>query len=208
MDIYIGVDEVGRGALAGPIYAAAFAYPANVYGALDLYGLNDSKKLTEKSRKRISDTLWRDTHKVVSVVRRDANFIDSEGIAVANNVVLHEALHNVIHSYCIQFNPNVRDVHWIITIDGDDHGFQLNLDAPHTLRIEPRADAAYLDVMAASIIAKVARDEYMCDLAKEYPNYGFEKHKGYGTAAHLAAIRKYGPALPHRKSFAPMSRMK
>ena len=174
-----GVDEAGRGPLAGPVCAAAVTLPEG----LVIAGLDDSKKLTEKRREKLYD----------EIVEKALDC----SIAFASVEEIEEL--NILGATYLAMNRAVaglgREVQ-LALIDGD-----------RTQGIECRCrsvvggDGLCADIAAASVLAKVTRDRYMREMAEKYPGYGFEKHKGYGTAAHYAAIRELGPCPIHRPSF-------
>lgn len=174
-----GVDEAGRGPLAGPVCAAAVMLPRG----LDIPGLNDSKKLTEKKREELYDIICAGT------VCYGVAFADVEEI---------ERL-NILNATFLAMNRAIAQLSvppQLALIDGNrDSG----IEAPS--RCIVKGDALCADIAAASVLAKVTRDRYMTALASEYPQYGFEKHKGYGTKQHYAAIREFGPSPAHRMSF-------
>ena len=180
-----GVDEVGRGALAGPVVAAAVILPDNLNASwLDM--VRDSKELTPKSRQYLSDCIHREVLAIgVGVVSHEV--IDSEGILQATRLAMRLAvdrLESTPHSLLIDY-----------------------LDLPE-VRLPQRAivggDGKCLSIACASIVAKVARDRLMIDLDQIYPGYGLARHKGYGTEEHLSSIRKLGPCPIHRRSFRPI----
>lgn len=174
-----GVDEAGRGPLAGPVYAAAVILPDNC----DIEGINDSKKLTEKKREKLYDEI---IEKAVawSVSAVDEKVIDEINILNAT----HLAMNNAVNS--LQIEPDY------VIIDGNSIK---NMTLPHETVV--KGDAKCISIAAASILAKVSRDRYITQLAEQYPEYGFEKHKGYGTKAHYAALEEYGITPIHRKTF-------
>lgn len=174
-----GVDEAGRGPLAGPVYAAAVILPRN----LEIEGLNDSKKLTEKKREALFDVI---TEKAVSYGIAFATVEEIEEINILNAAML--AMNRAI----AQLEP----VPELALIDGNrDSAIEMNS------RCVVKGDAKCADIAAASILAKVSRDRYMYQMAEKYPQYGFEKHKGYGTKVHYEALREFGPCEIHRMSF-------
>lgn len=177
-----GVDEVGRGPLCGPVVACACILPKDYY----LEGLNDSKKLTEKKRDKLYDILIQDAISygigIVSPKR-----IDEINILEASKEAMKIAIE--------QLNPKPQHV----LIDA----VKLNIDIPSTSIIKGDANSA--SIAAASVIAKVTRDRMMLELDKEYPEYGFGKHKGYPTKAHVEAVRKYGVKEFYRFTFSPIS---
>lgn len=174
-----GVDEAGRGPLAGAVYAAAVILPEDVF----IEGLNDSKKLSEKKREALFDVIC---EKAVSysIASVDEKRIDEINILNAT----FEAMNKAIDGLKIQ--PDY------VLIDGNRIK---GTDIPHETVV--KGDAKSVSIAAASILAKVSRDRYITEAAKTYPEYGFEKHKGYGTAAHNEAILKYGACPIHRKTF-------
>ncbi len=174
-----GVDEAGRGPLAGPVCAAACILPRG----LQIEGLNDSKKLTEKRRAALYDVI---AEKAVSY-----------GIAFATVEEIEEL--NILGATYLAMNRAIAQLTVtpeLALIDGN-----RNAGIGYPSRTVIHGDALCADIAAASILAKVTRDRLMLELAKDYPQYGFEKHKGYGTKAHYAAIREYGPSPVHRPSF-------
>jgi ribonuclease HII len=187
--IYVaGLDEAGRGALAGPVTAAAVIFPCHNSQLLDsLQGVNDSKQLSAKVREYLFSRITHhaSTYAIASVA---AAMIDQMGIIAATKQAMMLALG--------QLSPAAD----YLLIDGI---IRLqNCPLPQQAII--RGDSHSLTIAAASILAKVTRDREMIALDAVYPQYGFAQHKGYGTAAHLAAIGHYGPSPVHRHSFAPM----
>lgn len=175
-----GIDEAGRGPLAGPVCAAAVILPEG----LVLDEVNDSKKLTEKKREKLYDVI------INEAVAYSVQFIYQDEIDEINiRQATHKAMQNAV--YGLGVNPD------ILIVDGNDN---IDFDDVKSLYIK-KGDAVSQTIAAASILAKVTRDRYMKDIAKDYPEYGFEKHKGYGTKAHMEAIQKYGVKPIHRKSF-------
>lgn len=174
-----GVDEAGRGPLAGPIVAAAVVLmgPAP--------GVDDSKRLTAAQRERLFEQLHADGH-AIGVAIIGADEIDRHGIQCANYAAMSRAAAAVAPDFLL--------------VDG----FEIKGCATPQQRIV-KGDRLSASIGAASIIAKVTRDRIMDDLARQYPGYGFEEHKGYGTAAHLDALRRLGPSPVHRMSFSPMA---
>ena len=181
-----GIDEAGRGPLAGPVVAAAVVLPPG----LALPGLNDSKKLTARRRETLYTQLREDERVLIGVGMAAAAEIDRLNILRAT----HEAMARAVAAL-----PTAVD---FCLIDG--------LPVPQfplPQRALVKGDARCLSIAAASIVAKVTRDRLMQDVAQQYPGYGFEKHAGYGTAAHLAALRRLGPCPEHRRSFAPVAQL-
>lgn len=179
-----GIDEAGRGPLAGPVVVAACILPP----FLRIEGINDSKKLTEKKRKELYKIIVKNAidYKIVFVSEKE---VDELNIYQATKKGMLEAVNGL----------SVTPDHVLID------AMPLNeLKIPHTSIIH--GDARCASVAAASIIAKVTRDEYMEKMDIKYPNYGFKKHKGYGTKNHIEALEKYGPCKIHRKTYAPVSK--
>ncbi len=174
-----GVDEAGRGPLAGPVVAACVILPAE--GPFPR--ANDSKKLSEKAREALYDNIL-DTALSYGVGIVDNDTID--GINILN--ATHLAMKNAVESCGIE--PDIVMVDHLRIKDHRGEQFPLT-----------HGDALSVTIAAASIIAKVTRDRLMCQYAKEYPEYSFEKHKGYGTKVHYEAIEKYGLTPIHRKTF-------
>lgn len=174
-----GVDEAGRGPLAGPVCAAAVILPRG----LVIEGLNDSKKLSGKKRESLYDEI---VEKAVAY-----------GIAFASVEEIEEK--NILEATFLAMNRAIEKLAVrpaLALIDGNrDKGIAV------PARCVIGGDGKCADIAAASILAKVTRDRYMLQLAGQYPQYGFDTHKGYGTAAHYAAIRAYGPSPIHRMSF-------
>ncbi len=174
-----GVDEAGRGPLAGPVYAAAVILKP----VARIDGINDSKKLSEKKREELYDVIIENSiaYAVYSV---DEKTIDEVNILNAT----HMAMNGAVNSLSVR--PD------FVLIDGNSIK---NMTLPHETIV--KGDAKSISIAAASILAKVSRDRYIIKMAEKYPEYGFEKHKGYGTKAHTEAILKYGPCEIHRKTF-------
>lgn len=178
--IEAGCDEAGRGCLAGDVYAAAVILPDGFKNEL----LNDSKKLTESQRYRLREII---EHEAVSwaVGIVTAREIDKINILRASILAMHRAVDKL----------KIRPQHLLI----DGNKFSPYPGIPHTTIV--KGDATYMNIAAASILAKTYRDDYMSALAKEYPQYDWESNKGYPTAKHRAAIREYGTTPYHRMSY-------
>ncbi len=178
-NLIAGIDEAGRGPLAGRVYAAAVILPDGVI----IEGLDDSKKLSEKKREMLFSEI---TEKAVaySIQYATEEEIDEINILNATHLAMNRAADglNIKPDYCI--------------IDGNSIK---NMSYPHETMV--KGDAKSASIAAASILAKVSRDRYITELAEKYPEYGFEKHKGYGTRLHTDAILKYGVLPIHRRSF-------
>ena len=174
-----GIDEVGRGPLAGPVYAAAVILPRDAV----IDGLNDSKKLTEKKRDALFDVI---TERALTY-----------GIASASVDEIEEF--NILNATFLAMNRAVAKLDpapELALIDGN-----RNTGIAMPSRCIVKGDSRCADIAAASILAKVSRDRYMLNLAEKYPQYHFEQHKGYGTKLHYEALREYGPSPEHRPSF-------
>ncbi len=181
--LIVGVDEAGRGPLAGPVCAAAVLFDPSYQNE----EINDSKKLSEKKREELFDVI-KENALGYGIALVSADDIDEYNIYEATKIAMKKAISQIKVPYQL-----------IIT-----DAMPLKLETP----VQPivKGDAQCLNVAAASILAKVTRDRYMKELDQKYPEYGFAKHKGYGTAFHMEAIKKYGPIEGvHRKTFAPIS---
>ena len=174
-----GIDEAGRGPLAGPVAAGAVILPADH----DLLYLNDSKKVTPKRRDALYDEIRKEAVSW-SVILVDPARIDEINILQAT----YEAMREAVASLAVRPQLLLNDA---VTIPGT--------DLPQIPVI--KGDAKCLSIAAASILAKVTRDRYMIEMDEKYPGYGFASHKGYGTREHIEAIRKLGPCPIHRRSF-------
>jgi len=174
-----GIDEAGRGPLAGPVIASCVIFPRDVY----IEGVDDSKKLTPAKRARLFDEIM-DKAIAVGIGRVGPNEIDEIDILSATREAMRQAVLN-----CVRMAD-------ILLIDA----VKLDIGIPCIPII--KGDQKSHSIAAASIIAKVTRDREMCRWHEKYPVYGFDKHKGYGTAAHIKAIRKWGLCPIHRRSFA------
>lgn len=185
-----GIDEAGRGPIAGPVYAAAVVLDPNN----PIEGLNDSKKLTPKRREALYEEIW-DKALAASVCCALASEIDETDILSADLLAMARAFEGVVVKAKI------------VLVDGDvlPELFEPFSDSKvkfdGLLKNVIGGDAKSEAIAAASILAKVERDEEMCRIAEKYPEYGFDKHKGYGTKAHYAAIEKHGLCPEHRRSF-------
>lgn len=179
----IGLDEAGRGPLAGPVVAAAVC----IKNSGDfLKGINDSKKLSEKQREDFYKILinHKDIEWGIGIVSEKA--IDKINILEATKLAMKKSIKNL--------NPD------FLILDGN---FKLNINLPQKSVI--KGDMKVISISSASIIAKVTRDKIMNKYNKKYPQYGFDKHKGYGTAHHIKMIKKNGACAIHRKTFRPVS---
>ena len=183
-DAICGVDEAGAGPLAGPVYAAAVILPRE----LDIPGLNDSKKLTEKKREALYDLITAQAA-AYSVARVEAAEIDEMDILNARMLAMTRAIAGL---------PVKPD---LCLIDGNrDHGSRYAIEAPHMTIVG--GDGKSASIAAASILAKVSRDRYVStELDSQYQQYQFAKHKGYGTKLHYEMLDQYGPCPQHRRTF-------
>ena len=174
-----GVDEAGRGPLAGPVYAAACILPMD----FKIEGLNDSKKLSEKKREELFDII---TKNAVSFSIATASVEEIEEFNILNATYL--AMERAVKS--------LEKVDFCL-IDGNRLPSNLGIPAKTIVK----GDSKSCSIAAASILAKVARDKYLKELDSTYPQYNFKKHKGYGTKEHIEKIKEYGPCPVHRLSF-------
>lgn len=174
-----GVDEVGRGPLAGPVCVAAVMMPLDDI----IEGVDDSKKISEKKRDLLFEQI-KEKAICYSIEMVNEQTIDEINILEATKL----AMKNAIESLAVK--PDVVLVDAISKLDTDAE-----------IRGIVKGDALSYSIGCASILAKVTRDRLMCELSKEYPEYGFEKHKGYGTKQHIEALKEYGPCVYHRLSF-------
>ncbi len=184
--VVAGIDEAGRGPLAGPVSAAAVILPDGYSHPL----LDDSKKLSEKKREMIYEELMADTRIRCGHSFAEADEVDEINILKATHAAMARAAAQLGEEavYCL--------------IDGlPVPGF------PFASEGIVKGDGKSLSIAAASIIAKVRRDRVMLEYAEEFPQYGFERHKGYGTKQHLAALLEHGPCRIHRRSFAPVAQL-
>ena len=177
--IVCGVDEAGRGPLAGPVCAAAVILPKD----LEIEGLNDSKKLSDKRRRALFEEI---TAQAVAygIAFATEQEIDEINILQATFLAMRRAMEQ------LSVHPDIA------LIDGN-----RETDFGLPVRTIVKGDSLSANIAAASILAKVTRDDFMLEQAKRYPEYGFDVHKGYGTRAHYAALREYGPCPIHRRTF-------
>jgi len=182
--ITVGIDEVGRGCWAGPLVAGAVILKEPIAG------LKDSKKLSKKQREKLAAEVQVQAASIGLGWVRPAE-LDEIGLTAAVKLAMERALEQISVPYDE------------IIIDGNLNFFPDNPKAKAIIK----ADDSVPAVSAASIVAKVARDKYMADIAAEYPDYGFEKHVGYGTALHLERLKLHGVTNLHRRSFKPIQRL-
>ena len=178
-NIICGVDEAGRGPLAGPVYAAAVILPSDCV----IEGLNDSKKLTEKKREALFDEI-KEKALAYGIASADEQEIDEINIVTATFLAMKRAIAS------LSVRPDLA------LIDGN--------QKPHTDIEEVtviKGDAKSMSIAAASVLAKVSRDRFMLEMAEKYPQYEFARHKGYGTKLHYEKIAQYGVCDIHRRTF-------
>ena len=190
----LGIDEVGRGPLAGPLVVGAVILPEEKPEWVD--ELKDSKKLTAKKREALNEVILQAAGATGLGWVSPAE-LDEVGISGALKLATRRAV-EAAQEFKVSFSQ--------IIIDGKVN-FLKDTALGKYVSVMPKADDLIKEVSAASIIAKVARDRYMYEIAEKYPEYGFEKHVGYGTAAHRAAIIKHGICSEHRRSFEPIKSM-
>jgi ribonuclease HII len=181
-----GIDEAGRGPLAGPVTAAAVILPPDYTHPL----LNDSKQLTARQRDRLYDELRADARLRIASASASVEEIDRLNILRATHLAMERAVRSLsaVPDFCLIDGLPVR-------------GFPF----PHEGLVQ--GDARSLSIAAASIIAKVERDRFMHAAAVQYPAYEFDRHKGYGTPLHMERLREHGPCPLHRRSFAPVAQL-
>ena len=183
-----GVDEAGRGPLAGPVVAAAAVFPsAWIQNGLpaELDGLNDSKQLTQKQRETYFAFLIAQPEIRFAIARVEVEVIDRINILEATHRAMNDALAPLRPQHALVDGRRVRTLRF-----------------PQTPLV--KGDARSYSIAAASVLAKVTRDQLMRDYDRQWPAYGFAEHKGYGTRRHLAALAAHGPCPIHRRSFAPL----
>lgn len=201
-EFIIGVDEVGAGSLAGQIYVCAFSAPKD----WSLKGLTDSKALSPKTRELLAEELARQAYK--------------GGRGICYSVSSTHPNSDAYKEYGTNMHAALKFLYWAAVRNVLEHTEQAPLivldgnikfpEIPHSLGESislPKADALVQHVSAASVIAKVARDAYMTTLGRKYPEYNWAKNKGYPSAEHLAALKKYGYCDEHRKSYEPIKSM-
>ena len=174
-----GVDEAGRGPLAGPVCAAAVILPENTI----IEGVNDSKKLSEKKREALFDVI---KEQALSYSIAFASVEEIEEMNILNATML--AMKRAVEGLDVKADYAMIDGNRLPNLD---------IDSEFIIK----GDAKSMSIACASILAKVSRDRLLYEYAKEYPQYQFDKHKGYGTKAHVAALKEYGPCPYHRMSF-------
>lgn len=197
-DPVMGIDEAGRGPLAGPVFAAAVHLPLSVARVLlegSWAAINDSKKLSERKRDALAETIKSTPECVWAIASATAAEIDRFNILRATHIAMKRAHDDV----AAKLGLNGAEPH--VLVDG------LPVSTlPHATNVV-KGDAKSLLIAAASILAKTARDAYCMEMETKFPGYGFAKHKGYPTAAHFAVLRELGPCPEHRRSFGPVSQL-
>ena len=188
-----GFDEAGRGPWCGPVVAACVSWPNFEIPADLSTQIDDSKKLTAAKRKELYEKI---THSsaLYGIGTASAAEIDQYNILQATFLAMRRALENALQKKAVQ--PA------FLLIDGN----RLPLNCPYPAKAVIKGDSRSLSVAAASVLAKVTRDQILTELAQQYPHYGWEKNAGYGTKEHIAAIEKYGITPVHRKTYAPVRR--
>lgn len=185
--IVAGIDEAGRGPLAGPVVVAAVIAPIGY----EVSGMNDSKKLTEKKRELLFSQMMEGEELCYSIITVDADKIDELNILGATHYGMRRAAES------LKITPDV------CLIDGlPVRSFPFEQEAI------VKGDSKSFSIAMASVLAKVTRDRLMLQYAEMYPEYGFERHKGYGTKEHLKALHEHGPCPIHRRSFAPVAQQR
>lgn len=180
-----GVDEAGRGPLAGPVFAAAVIL--NPQKPID--GLNDSKKLSAKKRSKLYDLIIEQSL-YYAIASASVLEIDQYNILQASLLAMRRAI------MALPITPDMAMI----------DGIHCPIEIPCEARTIVNGDATVAAISAASILAKVSRDRLMMEIGKNYPQYFFEKHMGYGTKIHLQALNQFGPCMHHRKSFSPVKK--
>jgi ribonuclease HII len=204
-DPVMGIDEAGRGPLAGPVFAAAVHLPLELACSLQSNEwslINDSKKLSEKKRDFLAEVIKNTNGCIWAIASASAEEIDRFNILRATHIAMKRAHDEVTAKFTqIKQIQNNNPFTMNVLVDG------LAVSTlPHAQNIV-KGDAKSLLIAAASILAKTARDSYCMDMDAKYPGYGFAKHKGYPTAAHFAVLRELGPCPEHRRSFGPVSQL-
>ncbi len=204
-DPVMGIDEAGRGPLAGPVFAAAVHLPLELACSLQSNEwslINDSKKLSEKKRNFLAEVIKNTNGCIWAIASASAKEIDRFNILRATHIAMKRAHDEVTAKFTqIKQIQNSNPFTMNVLVDG------LAVSTlPHAQNIV-KGDAKSLLIAAASILAKTARDSYCMDMEAKYPGYGFAKHKGYPTAAHFAVLRELGPCPEHRRSFGPVSQL-
>jgi ribonuclease HII len=192
----IALDEVGRGALAGPVSVGAVVWHEGM--ATPPEGIRDSKLVPEKSRDPLALAI-REWAPFAAVGHTDPHLIDEVGIVQGLGLAGLQAVRRAMQAIGKQFRP-------VVLLDGSHDWLTKHLPAPLPVVTRVKADRDCLSVAAASLVAKVERDGLMREAASDYPDYGFDSHKGYGSATHMSALRERGLSPIHRASFVHLER--
>jgi len=192
--IIAGIDEAGRGPLAGPVVASAVVILSDNFNKNILKLINDSKQLSKKQREQAFEAIKAEPNIYFGIGKVSEKIIDKINIWQATKLAMKKAIDDLIKK-TVQ-NPD------FLILDGK-HKIDVKIKQDAVIK----ADAKIFSCSAASIIAKVTRDKIMDGLHKKYPQYGFDKHKGYGTKEHFKMTKKYGPCKIHRQTFAPIKNM-
>ena len=195
--VVIGLDEVGRGALAGPVTVGAVAWWPGAGTPPE--GIRDSKLVPEKSRDALAVSV-KQWVSLVAVGHAEPEEIDRNGIVPSLGVAALRAVSEVVQRFAEGTKP-------IVLLDGSQDWLSKLLPTPIPVVTQVKADRDCLSVAAASLVAKVERDTLMRGFATEFPAYGFDSHKGYGSAKHMAALREHGLSPLHRRSFVHPERL-
>ena len=212
-DPVMGIDEAGRGPLVGGVYAAAVSVPLALAEKLlvnEWSAINDSKKLSEKKRFALAEVIKSTTGCIWAIASASPQEIDRLNILNATHLAMRRAAEAVESKLRVEGEQRMANIH--SSTSPSDFTFSILVDGlpvkslPHSTNVI-KGDAKSLLIAAASILAKTARDEDCFRLEREYPGYGFAKHKGYPTPEHLKTLVKLGPCPEHRRSFGPVSQL-
>lgn len=196
MALVVGIDEVGRGPLAGPVVVAAVAFEKGYRNGK----IRDSKQLSASARELILEEILSQSEAGV-LVSAGPQYVDQENVRQATKAAMELALNSLLERQLVagQLQAGIGNDFEQALIDGN-----MELNCRHNHRAVIGGDAIHVEIGAASIIAKVWRDRLLLNLDREFPRYGFGQHKGYGTKQHLAALSEFGPCAAHRLTFAPV----
>ena len=212
-DPVMGIDEAGRGPLVGGVYAAAVSVPLDLAERLlvgEWSAINDSKKLSEKKRFALAEVIKSTPGCIWAVASASPQEIDRLNILNATHLAMRRAAEAVESKLRVEGEQRMANIH--SSTSTSDFAFSILVDGlpvkslPNSTNVI-KGDAKSLFIAAASILAKTARDEDCFRLEREYPGYGFAKHKGYPTPEHLKALAQLGPCPEHRRSFGPVSQL-
>ena len=212
-DPVMGIDEAGRGPLVGGVYAAAVSVPLKIAEGLlanEWSAINDSKKLSEKKRFALAEVIKSTPGCIWAVASASPAEIDRLNILNATHLAMRRAAEQLVVGGSRSRTNEVESLHCTTTTTIYDYSILVDGLPVRTLPNSTnviKGDAKSLFIAAASILAKTARDEDCFRLEREYPGYGFAKHKGYPTPEHLKALAKLGPCPEHRRSFGPVMQM-